>query len=560
MSRGEAPLSEARQGIQKQQSARAAISLTHPDIAIDHFLDSKRAMAAAMSAPPPPPSRPPESLGTARGQIHESLSPDQHEHYQRRQDEIAALQQQLELEQAPSETRQAFYFQRIDAASLLELHQHCPKRIPDIASGVLGNLVIWARERMASRVEERREPSHQGGGERSAYARYEAARKKEQRRRKAAALKELSARAGAGMSTPESPAVVMEHNNDTAGTDKGEESDGPAGAGAPNGAAGAAVPAVVVTGQAEVRAAPGDAASLEGEESLPTSGARKKRKLKSSSQIARDEYQQAQRIARQYRSKFLKMRRVAKLTRKGLTTSGAGHNSCKRAGGIAKAKRASRQAGNDASNRQEAEGSSAHAAHQVMCKFWLTPSDKALVLGSITLPHGMTQKVESCVNERCPHAHTDDASATNRERLIQTRKRKVAMLLRPRQTQLDDEERQGWLDFDFTKGWGFIKPVKITPGRDPRRQKLFFHITDWKGTTPLQQREHVMPLRVRYHLRVLNHRELGSKYKAVQVSACGPSKRHKPAPTGPPKKKKKHTATSRASDKTKKQKAKKKKA
>ena len=65
-----------------------------------------------------------------------------------------------------------------------------------------------------------------------------------------------------------------------------------------------------------------------------------------------------------------------------------------------------------------------------MCKFWLTPADKALVLGCINLPEGVTQKVETCVNEQCAHAHTSDASAANRERLIQTRKRKVAMARR----------------------------------------------------------------------------------------------------------------------------------
>lgn len=509
------------------------------------------AMGGAISAHPPPPQRPPESLGTARGQIQESSAPDQHEHYQRRQDEIAALQQQLELEKAPSETREAFYFQRIDAASLLELHQHCPTRIPAIASGVLGNLVIWARARVVGRVEERRETSKPGAGEKSIRQQYLAARKRELRRKKSAQSKELLARADVGLITAESPTVVVERNTDAA-------SDGPAGADFPPGAAGAAAPAVVVTGQAEVRAAPGDAASLEGgEASSPASGARKKRKLKSSSEIARDEYQKAQTVARQYRAQFLKMRKVAKLTRKGLTTSGAGHKACKRAGGIAKAKRASKQAAHAGRNMQEAEGGSVHAAQPAMCKFWLTSADKELVLASITLPDGMTQKVDSCVNEQCQHAHTPAASAANRERLIQTRKRKVAMLKRPQQPQPADEERQGWLDFDFTKGWGFIKPVKLEPGRDPRCQKLFFHITDWKGTTPLQQSEHVMPLRVRY-LRVLNHRVQGSKYRAVQVSASGPSKRPKPVLTGPPRKTKKNTARSRASNKAKKQKAKKK--
>ncbi len=454
-------------------------------------------------------------------------------------------------------TLEAFFFQRIDAASLLELTQHRPERIPDMPSGVLGNLLSWARARVASQMEGCREASEPGEGERSARARSEAARKKEQRRKKAARLKELSARADAGMSTEELPPVVVEHNNDAAVTDKGKESDGPSGADAPNGAAEAASLAVGVTGQADVRAAQGDAVSLEGgEESLPASGAGKKRKLKSSSEIARDECQQAQRAARQSRSKYVKLRKVEKLTRKGLTTPGAGHKSCKRAGGIAKAKRASRQVAHAGSNLQEAEGGSAHAAQPAMCKFWLTSADTELVLASTALPDGMTQKVETCVNEHCQHAHTSAASAANRERLIQTRKRKVAMFKRPQQQQPADEERQGWLDFDFTKGWGFINPVKPAQGRDPRRQKLFFHVTDWKGTTPLQQSDHAMPLRVRY-IRVLNHREQGSKYRAVQVSASGPSKRPKPVSTGPPRKTKKNTARSRASDKAKKQKAKK---
>jgi hypothetical protein len=66
---------------------------------------------------------------------------------------------------------------------------------------------------------------------------------------------------------------------------------------------GATTPEVAVQGQAEVRATHWDAAGPEwGEERLPDSGARKKDKLKLSRQIARDEYQQAQRVARQYRS------------------------------------------------------------------------------------------------------------------------------------------------------------------------------------------------------------------------------------------------------------------
>ena len=409
-------------------------------------------------------------------------------------------------------------------------------------------------------MDERREASHLGGGERSIRQQYRAARKKEYRRQKAALSKGLSVRDDTGMSTAQSPAVVVEHNNDAAVSERGVASDEQAGADAPNGAAGAASQAVVVTGQAEVRAAQGDAASLAGgEESLPASDARKKRKLKSSSEIAREEYQQAQRVARQYRAQFLKMRKVANLRNKGLTTSGAGHKSCKRAGGIAKAKRASRHAAQAGRNLQGAEEGGAHAAQPAMCKFWLTSADKELVLASITIPDGMTQKVESCVNEQCEHAHTPAASAANRERLIQTRKRKVAMFKRPQQPQPADEERQGWLHFDFKKGCGFITPVKPAHGSDPRRQRLFFHITEWKGTPRLQQSEHVMPLRVRY-LRVLNHREQGSKYRAVQVSACGPSKRPKPVSKGPPRKTKKHTARSRASDKAKKQKAKKKKA
>ena len=201
------------------------------------------------------------------------------------------------------------------------------------------------------------------------------------------------------------------------------------------------------------------------------------------------------------------MRKTEKLRKKGLTrTSGAGNKSCKRAGGIAKAKRASRQTAHDGRSVQEAEGSSEHEAQQAMCKFWLTLDDKALVLGSIKLPDGITQKVGTCVNEQCANAHTPDSSATNRERLVQTRKHKVAMLRRPQQPQPADKERQGWLDFDFTKGCGFIKPVKLAPGRDPRRQRLFFYITDWKDTTRLQQSEHLMTMRVRY-LQVPNHRE-----------------------------------------------------
>ena len=115
---------------------------------------------------------------------------------------------------------------------------------------------------------------------------------------------------------------------------------------------------------------------------------------------------------------------------------------------------------------------------------------------------------------------TPEASAANRVRKIQTRERKVAMVQRPQQQLQAGEERQG--DIDFNKGCGFITPVKLAKTRDPRRQRLFFHITGWTGTPRLQASEHTLPLRVR-STSVPNQRDWGLQFRAVKVSASGPS-------------------------------------
>jgi len=288
---------------------------------------------------------------------------------------------------------------------------------------------------------------------------------------------------------------------------------------------------------AVVEMPPPPPSSAPGQESMIEPGARKGRKLKSSREILRDEGQRLRTEARQVRADLLKKRRAAKLVRQGLTRSGAGHISArskmavnKRGRGVAKAKRAQRRLACDRKIVDGSKDNHANGGRQPLCKFWLTPTDRMLVLQSIALPAGTMQRVATCVNQKCGHAHTPEASEANRVRLIQTRKRKVAMVQRPQKKSQTGEERQGWLrKFDFNKGYGYISPVKLAKGRDPRKQELFFHITNWVGTPRLQASEHTLPLRVRY-TSVPNDRDRGQTFRAAKVSASGPSKRPKTTP------------------------------
>ena len=117
--------------------------------------------------------------------------------------------------------------------------------------------------------------------------------------------------------------------------------------------------------------------------------------------------------------------------------------------------------------------------------------------------------------------HTDEGSALHRDRLILTRRRKVAAALRPPKPAKEFEDKQGWLkEFSFERGYGFITPIKLDKGGRMRKQRLFFHKNDWVGSPALTSDNYKFPLRVRY-VRVAPE-DVRKGWRAARVSATGP--------------------------------------
>jgi hypothetical protein len=120
--------------------------------------------------------------------------------------------------------------------------------------------------------------------------------------------------------------------------------------------------------------------------------------------------------------------------------------------------------------------------------------------------------------------HTEQASSLRRDRLIQTRRRKVAAALRPQKTDKDSEEHEGWLKkFSFDTGYGFITPIKPNLGGRVRKQELFFHKSEWVGKPSLDRDSYRFPLRVRYTRAAPD--DVRQRTRAVRVSATGPRRR-----------------------------------
>ena len=238
----------------------------------------------------------------------------------------------------------------------------------------------------------------------------------------------------------------------------------------------------------------------------------KKKPLKSTSRQLADEVQRSVRMARQALAKATRHRRSEKLNLKNLRRhSRAGRPNPKPVSGTAPAL---------PSGVSSTSGPSELGHVQALCRFYITDEDRRRVCQSSELPEGNTQNLRSCVREPCLYLHTAEASATNRDRLIQTRRRKMAAALRP-PPRASPAMTQGWLkQFDFDKGYGFITPIKLAKGSQPRRQQVFFHKNDWVGTPALAQGTYKLPLRVRY-LRVASE-DVRKGGKAVQVSATGP--------------------------------------
>ena len=123
------------------------------------------------------------------------------------------------------------------------------------------------------------------------------------------------------------------------------------------------------------------------------------------------------------------------------------------------------------------------AALEPVCRWHLTSDDMTSVADSVTLPPGISQKLRTCsMDTVCTYKHTKEGSSLNRRRYIATRKR----LLLSSQTQTcataaTPTSVHGILrEFDFKKGYGWITPSKLAKGATARRQRVFFHISEWK--------------------------------------------------------------------------------
>ena len=105
------------------------------------------------------------------------------------------------------------------------------------------------------------------------------------------------------------------------------------------------------------------------------------------------------------------------------------------------------------------------------------------------------------------------------------------MHLKPQKPVAADAERQGFLkEFDWPKGFGWIYPIKVDRGGKGRRQRLWFHVKDWKGSQPFpSQAKHILPMRVRY---VRAFQQSSMRWRAEKVCFGGPLKTGKRAKTG----------------------------
>jgi len=257
-------------------------------------------------------------------------------------------------------------------------------------------------------------------------------------------------------------------------------------------------------------------------------GSVKKRKLRSEKRQVCDELNKLRRDQRQCSARQRRQRRALKVQLKGLKHSHGNDNHGK---GTARSKRLRRGAvpAETCAPPVPADGTS--GLEKLPCTFYINDEDRERVQKSVTLPPGVLQKVQTCQRQPCAFEHSLAASASNRDRLIQKRRRKVTMHLKPQKPVAADAERQGFLkEFDWLKGFGWIYPIKVDRGGKGRRQRLWFHVKDWKGSQPFpSQAKHILPMRVRY---VRAFQQSSMRWRAEKVCFGGPLKTGKRAKGG----------------------------
>ena len=125
----------------------------------------------------------------------------------------------------------------------------------------------------------------------------------------------------------------------------------------------------------------------------------------------------------------------------------------------------------------------------------------------------------------CQRVHSAEISEANRARLIARRRRMNAAAHRlssasAKTRLLADSHRTGRLmDFNFAKNWGWITPSKQDRGGAARKQRVFFHGSQWTGTREtLPKLPGDLPMGVRY-IRQENKLAQGVKWRATSVSA-----------------------------------------
>ena len=257
-------------------------------------------------------------------------------------------------------------------------------------------------------------------------------------------------------------------------------------------------------------------------------GSVKKRKPKSAKRQVCDELNQVRRDQRQYSAKQRQQRRALKVQLRGLKHSHGNDNHGK---GSARAKHLRRGVVPSEKRAPQVPADGTCGPEKLLCTFYLNAEDRERVQKSVALPPGVLQKVQTCQSQPCAFEHSLAASASNRDRLIQKRRRKVTMHLKPQKPVADDAERQGFLkEFDWPKGFGWIYPIKLDRGGDGRRQRIWFHVKDWKGSQPFpSQAKHILPMRVRY---VRAFQQSSMRWRAEKVCFGGPLKTGKRAKTG----------------------------
>ena len=255
-------------------------------------------------------------------------------------------------------------------------------------------------------------------------------------------------------------------------------------------------------------------------------------KEKSAARLANNEKQRLRTTARQAAAVRTKQRKAEKMRLQGMAQANPAD---KRGKGAARAARTQRRkkGRSDKALVGGVDGPAQPAGPKTprLCSFYLLPADMARVRTAILPSVAMNIDIlASCSKgDTCTHLHTPEASAKCCERLISKYRRKDSRVSAEerRLARFSGEQRGKLMHFDFNKGFGFITPDNCRPGADKRRQRIFFHLRDWRCSSEFPDTPTGLPIQVRFH-RQQSKRPQGGRWRAVKVSRLGGTKVHEP--------------------------------